>query len=272
MNIDVRKLDSLLNKQKETLSKTEKKIHEYVLSNYDQVIYDSLNSIATKLDVGEASLVRYFRKLGYSSFNHFKMEIYNAVDSLRIQSDSPYVESITQNMFDVIKNTKESLDFKAIDEATEILLKSKHVFIAGMGISHTTALDMFSKLLRVGIPASVISDSHFSYMYSSILDGDNCAILYSFSGETVEMKKIASICKDKNVKVIVISNYNNSTLYQMADVFLKTSGFDNDIRGGFFTSKISQLYISDILATNCALQNVDRTKKYSKLVSESVMK
>ena len=58
----------------------------------------------------------------------------------------------------------------------------------------------------------------------------------------------------------------------MADVFLKTSGFDNDISGGFFSSKISQLYVSDILVTNCALQNVEKTKEYTKLVSNSVMK
>ena len=272
MNVDKRKLDSLINKNREPLSKTEQKIHEYVLENYNQVVYDSINSISNKLKVGEASFVRYYKKLGFSSFNHFKMEVYNAAESLRIESDSPFIDNITKNMYDVIKNTKDGLDMEQVNLATKIILESEHVFIAGMGISHTSALDMFSKFLRIGVNASVISDSHFSYMYSSILDSKSCSIIYSFSGETEEMKKLAGICKEKDIKLIVISNFKNSTLCEMADVFLKTSGFDNDISGGFFSSKISQLYVSDILVTNCALQNVEKTKEYTKLVSNSVMK
>ena len=272
MNIDKKKLDSIINKQNIPLSKTDLKIHDYVLGNYNQMVYDSLGSISNKLHVGEASLVRYYRKLGYTSFNHFKMEVYNAVENLRIQTDSPFIENITHNMMDSIKRTKENLDTAAIEKATEILLNSKHVFIAGMGISHTSALDMFSKFIRIGIPATVISDSHFSFMYSSILDSGDCTILYSFSGETQEMIKIANICKERNIKVIVISNFDNSTLTEVADVLLKTSGFDNDINGGFFSSKISQLYISDILVTNCALRNVSKSKEYTKIVNKSVMK
>lgn len=270
--IDIKKLGSLINKDNVSLSKTEQKIHEYILENHSQVVYDSISNIAKKLMVGEASLVRYYKKLGYSTFNHFKMEVYNAIESLRVKRDLPFIDNITKNMIDVINKTKQCIDMLEIKKATDILISSRHVFIAGMGISHTSALDTFSKLLRVGIPASVISDSHFAYMYSSVLEDNNCAILYSFSGETQEMIKIANICKERNIKIIVISNYINSTLHELADVFLKTNGFDNDINGGFFCSKISQLYISDILVTNIALANVEKTKKYSKLVANSVMK
>ena len=141
-----------------------------------------------------------------------------------------------------------------------------------MGISHSTALDMFSKCLRIGLPAIVLSDSHFSYMYTAVMDEASCALLYSFSGETAEIITIAKQCKEKSIKVIVVSNYTNSTLAQYADVFLQTKGFENDINGGFFSSKLSQLFISDVLITNCALKDVEKTHIYNQLVTNSVIK
>ena len=272
MIIDKIKLESVLMKERITFSKTEQTIHNYIMENPEQVIYDTINSITTRLHVGEASLVRYFKKLGYSNFTAFKMDIYRAVQEISIRSELPFVDNITENMIDVIQKTKASIDMKLIEQATDIILGSKQVIIAGMGTSHTTALDMFSKIIRVGVNAIVINDSHFSYMYSAILNEESCAIIYSFSGETEEMIKVAKMCKERDIKTIVISNYSNSTLFGLADVFLKTNGFENDISGGYYCSKISQVYVCDILVTSCALRDIDKTKKYTQAVANALMK
>lgn len=272
MIIDKIKLESVLVKEHISFSKTEKTIHNYIMENPEQVIYDTLSSITSRLHVGEASIVRYFKKLGYSNFSAFKMDIYRALQEISIHSDLPFIENITKNMIDVIQKTKTAVDMKAIEEATDIILDSKQVLIAGMGTSHTTALDMFSKIIRTGVNAIVINDSHFSYMYTALLNSDSCAIVYSFSGETEEMIKFSKNCKDKNVKIIVVSNYYNSTLASLADVFLKTNGFENEISGGFFCSKISQVFVSDILVTSCALRDVEKTKIYLQGVTNTVLK
>lgn len=272
MRIDKIKLESVLVKERLSFSKTEQTIHDYIMENPEQVIYDTLNSITMRLHVGEASIVRYFKKLGYSNFTAFKMDIYKALQDISIRSELPFIENITENMIDVIQKTKASIDMKAVEEATNIILQSKQVLIAGMGTSHTTALDMFSKIIRAGVNAIVINDSHFSYMYTALLNKDSCAIVYSFSGETEEMIKFTKNCKDKNVKIIVISNYSNSTLSTLADVFLKTNGFENEISGGFFCSKISQVYVSDILVTSCVLRDIEKTKKYVQGVTNTVLK
>ncbi|MDE6656942.1 MAG: MurR/RpiR family transcriptional regulator [Anaeroplasmataceae bacterium] len=272
MVIDKIKFESILVKEHIAFSKTEKSIHNYIVNNPEQVIYDTLNSITSKLHVGEASIVRYFKKLGYSNFITFKMDIYKALQELSIKNGLPYIDNITDNMIDVIQKTKASIDMKAVEKATDLILSSKQVIIAGMGTSHTTALDMFSKIIRTGVNAIVVNDSHFGYMYTAVLNEESCAVIYSFSGETEEMVKFAMNCKEKNVKIIVISNYTNSTLYQLADVFLKTNGFENEISGGFFCSKISQMYVCDILVTSCALRDIAKTKKYVQEVTNTVLK
>lgn len=272
MIIDKIKFESVLVKERINFSKTEEKIHNYIIENPEQVIYDTLNSITAKLHVGEASIVRYFKKLGYTNFVSFKMDIYKAIQEMSIKSGLPFAQNITENMIDVIHKTKECIDMDAIEKATNIILESKQAIIAGMGTSHTTALDMYSKIIRTGVNATVIGDSHFNYMYTAIMDENCCAIIYSFSGETEEMIKFASICKEKNVKTIVISNYTNSTLFSLADIFLQTRGFENEISGGFFCSKISQVFVCDILTTSVALRNVEKTNKYIQEVTKHVLK
>ena len=86
------------------------------------------------------------------------------------------------------------------------------------------------------------------------------------------MINLVNNCKEREMKVIVISNYVNSSLYELADVFIRTCGFENDINSGFFGSKISQLYVSDLLVTNCALVDVEKTKEYNQLVTKLVIK
>lgn len=272
MALDLKKFSSVLNPNKIVFSKSENKVHQYVLNNALQVVYESLSSIALKVNVGEATVVRYFKKLGYNNFTNFRMAVYKNYENLHIVKDSPFIDNICENMLEVINTTKENIDMQMIEEATQYMLSSSLIYIAGMGISHSTALDMFSKCLRVGLPAVVLNDSHFGYMYTAIMNDNACALLYSFSGETPEIIRTAMQCKERNIKVIVISNYNNSTLQKYSDVFLKTKGFENDIKGGFFSSKLSQLFISDVLITNCALKNVDKTHKYNQLVTNSVIK
>lgn len=272
MKVNQKNLDDLINRNHVLLSKTERIIHQYVIEHPEQIVYESVRSLSDKLHIGEATVVRYFKKLGYSNFILFKMGVYNAFEDLRIQTDTPFIDNITKNMKDVLDKTKSLINREQLELATKYILEAKQVLIAGMGISHTTALDMFSKLLRVGVNSVVVNDSHFSYMYTAVLDKNTCIIIYSFSGETEEMIKLAENCKERGIKTIVVSNYTNSTLCHLSDVFLQTSGFDNETNGGFFSSKISQIYVSDCLVTNCALKNKTKTKKFNQLITNSVLK
>ena len=261
--IDKKKLNSILNSNNEDLSKTERKINAYVLENPEEVIYESISSISAKLEIGEASLVRYFKKLGYQSFSHFRLELYKALESSKEVKANSYIDDVTDNLIEIIKRTKENIDESQLDLAAELILKSKIVFVAGMGLSHTSALDMFSKLLSIGVNANCVDDLHFSYMYSATLNKDSVVIIYTFSGETKEMIKVAEDCQARGAKIIAISNFPNSTIHDYADIFIETKCFNNDIYHGFFGSKIAEAYVSDLLITNMALRDEEKTRKFN---------
>ena len=55
-----------------TLSKSEKKVAQYILSNSDEVVNLSINELALLSEVGESTIVRFTRKIGFGGFQDFQ--------------------------------------------------------------------------------------------------------------------------------------------------------------------------------------------------------
>ena len=53
------------------LTKTETIVAEYVLDHAKDVIYLSVTELAERADVGETTVLRFFRKLGFYGFQVF---------------------------------------------------------------------------------------------------------------------------------------------------------------------------------------------------------
>lgn len=253
------------------LSKSQIAVHEYVTSNAEQMIYSALAQLSAVLKVGEATIVRYCRKLGFNGYTDFKLELFRIVSQINDASNTSYIEQITDNMTKAIIETKQIIDEEKINKAAQLIDSSKRVYIVGQGLSQQTAMDVFSRFTRIGIDATIVTDSHFSYMYSALHDSDTVTLCYSFSGETFEVLKTAKIAKENNSKIISITNYETSELSELSDITLLTKGFEKTISGGSLTSKIAQYFISDVLITKCAMNNIEHTKKSIEITTKTVM-
>ena len=53
----------------DNLTKNEKKLSTYILENVNEVIYDSIQSIASKTNTSPAAIIRFSKKLGYNGFS-----------------------------------------------------------------------------------------------------------------------------------------------------------------------------------------------------------
>ena len=59
----------------EKMSKTQKKIANYILKNMAGVSYLSIQKLAQEIDTSEASILRFCTFLGYHGFPEFKAEL-----------------------------------------------------------------------------------------------------------------------------------------------------------------------------------------------------
>ena len=255
-----------------SLSKGEKKIADYVMAEKDQVIYQTLQEISRSVGVGEATIVRFCHKIGFEGFHDFKLTVAKELPTATIEKDMDYIEYIAVNLQGAITSTKQIMEQETVEKAVDLICSSGRVFLYGIGTSAHATLDMQSRLLRYGKTVSVVADSHFQAMTSSVLGEEDLVIAFSLSGYTEDIVDALSIAKSNGTKVITITNHRLSPAAELADVVILSAGKESPIDGGSLGGRVSQMYIVDILCTGYAMRDQETAFAMREKSANSVMK
>jgi DNA-binding MurR/RpiR family transcriptional regulator len=233
------------------LTKAEKKVADIVLNEVKQVIYDSLTDLAEKAGVGETSVLRFCRHIGYKGFQEFKLAL-----ALELDADSDeaadaeavgITESVKRKNIRIIEETTMMLREDDIRTAVDMMLKAVRIVFFGVGSSGFSAEIAKYRFIRMGLPVEAVTDSHFGPVKATLMNKDEVAVLLSVSGSTVDIVDIAKIAKDNGVKVVCITSHVKSPVTKYADVVLLCSSRAKPSEGSAFASTIPQLHILDIL-------------------------
>ncbi|WP_300379503.1 MurR/RpiR family transcriptional regulator [Clostridium sp.] len=238
-----------------SLSKSERKVADYILTERGNIIYETLLEISKKINVGEATILRFVKKVGFSGFQDLKLQIAKDDEPVNESYHENYIDSIASNMTNTIINTKKVLDVEQLNIGIDLIEKSNKLFFYGVGASGLAANEAQSRFVRMGKTGIAITDNHFQMMYSYLCGEGDVIIALSLSGYTKDIIDSLKIAKKQNAKIISITNYALSPVAQLADCLLLTAGKENLLDGGSLISKISQLYIIDLLCTGYALLN-----------------
>lgn len=246
-----------------TLTKTEKKIADYVLKESSTVVYESITNLANKIDVREATIVRFCKKIGADSFQKFKLLLgqdlasntayEENINKYNIKKDDSLNEIINKTFninVNSLQETKLALDVNELIKAVKLIINSRKVFFCGAGVSGVTAIDAAYRLMRIGIDTISIDNNYFQRMQASLMTESDVIIGISSSGFTKDVYEMLEIAKGGGAKVICITHNINSPITKISDITL-LHGASQDLRKeGALASKMSQLLILDILY-NC---------------------
>ena len=132
-------LDSIT-KQYHTLTKSGKKLADYVFSHTAETQYLSISSLAENCKVSEATITRFCRGLGLSGYNAFKLalaqsdrttDLGDSGNSTEPISSDDSIRTIAEKVHSAnilsLNETLELLDFQAIETAISILSRSRHL-------------------------------------------------------------------------------------------------------------------------------------------------
>jgi DNA-binding MurR/RpiR family transcriptional regulator len=165
-----------------------------------------------------------------------------------------------------LKSTYDLLDYKQIEKAANLVLSAKNIYAFGSGNSGLAAQEFRDKVLRYGLNIITFSDSHFQFIRTSIMNENDVLVLFSVSGQTKDMISLAKMAVRLCVKLIVVTNYLKSPLAKFATALLYVVGKSEPLYSGSLVSKVSQLYVVDVLSKeilqqmgNSAEENLRRT-------------
>ncbi|GCF94368.1 RpiR family transcriptional regulator [Enterococcus florum] len=233
----------------ENLTKSEKKVADYIVSTGDKLHQQTLSDIKKATMVGDATIVRFCQKMGYSGFSDLKIAIAKEELNNPESTESSFVKRVEKKLANAIKDTSSLADEKKMKEAASFINQAKNIYIYGVGSSGITALDMESRFLRGGLRVKAITDPHYQMMNASLFTQEDLVIGITLTGKTKDIYDALSVAKKNGAKIISICNYVLSPVAQISDVVLQTAIEEYLLNGGSLTGKISQIFAIDLLIT-----------------------
>lgn len=239
-----------------SLTKSEQKVAELVLSDTQEAVYSTVTDLAEKASVGETTVIRFCRKLGFRGFQEFKLAVAQNLSNTseqihgKIEKDDTLFEiatKITQQNTKVLKDSLELLSIDNLQKAVTAITSAKKIYFFGVGSSGSTARDAKIRYMRMGLDADYSSDSHIMAMQAALVGEEDVVIGISSSGSTKDVVDAIQIAKENGAFIICITNHARSPITQYADVILLAANKETPLQGGAFTSKIAQLQLLDIL-------------------------
>ena len=263
-----------------SLTKTEQKVADYILTHHEEAVYSSVTDLAEKTEVGDTTVLRFCRKLGYKGFQDFKLaiaqnlmnddeQVYGKID----ENDSIEVISkkIASQYNSTINDTQSLNQQKDIEKAIGKINLAQKIYFYGVGSSGFTASEGKYRFMRLGYNTEHVSDSHIMAMTASLLGPNDVVIAISSSGSTKDVIDALKIADDNGAFIICITNQARSPITKYADIKLLSANKESPFEGGIFLSKIAQLFLLDILSTKAALGLKERSTKAIKNTAESVL-
>lgn len=233
-----------------SLSKSEKKVAQYVLANSDEVVNLSINELSRLADVGESTIVRFTRKVGFSGFQDFKLELARRDTISKNLSNTRENQSKNEIYTHLLESLEETLNFMEKDQleaAANYLFKARKVFIFAVGTSGITAQYLNSRLSRLGIAVEYNLDGHLQSISATLTSSDDAIIAISTSGNTKEVIQNIELAQSNATPVVTITNFLGSRISKIGDVSLVVSSKEFVSDSGSFDSAINQLFLIDTL-------------------------
>lgn len=247
-----------------SLSKSERRVADYVVEHREEVTHSTLAALAAAIGVSEPTVIRFCASMGFSGFQNFRLEMARflalgvpATHSAIEQSDS--LETMVTKVFDhtiaSLDHTRRSFDAQAIATAVELIRAAKRLHFYGFGASSIIAEDAGQKSPLFGKPCSALADPHQQFIETATSDADDLFILISHTGRTAPLTAIAAEAHANGASVVAITGAASTPLARAADVAIVTETLEDTDLYTPTISRIAALVVIDILATVSAMQD-----------------
>jgi len=236
------------------MGKAEKHIADWILDNPGEIISLSIVELAEKCGCGEATIVRFAKRLGFAGYQELKFVLGNQSGKKQVSThitaeDDAYTiyEKVCNDIYLSLEKTKSSLNKKSLSLAADKICKANKIVIFGLGNSASVATDLSHKLLRAGLNAIAYSDNHMQVIAASHLEEGDVAIGISHSGSSKDIVEALKTAREQGAATIAITNRGKSPILKHSDIVLQTSADETQYSILALNSRIVQLAIVDTL-------------------------
>lgn len=259
------------------LKPTLQQVADTVLSRPAQVGGMNIKELAAACAVSEASISRFVREIGLSSFRAFQLRM--AEERVASEDDAPSDQSsiyesigrgdtastvltkVAHRNADIARACLSTLDPVALEKAAGMIRAAPALYFFAAGLSALAAENGLMRFARIGKPAIFHRDRNSQLLSAAAIRPGSVAVAISDSGRTHQTVLALAAARESGAGTVAITSFEESPLVRTADVALVTpTGYaaagDEPLYESM-VSKVGQLLTIDVLYSLVAVQDYD---------------
>ena len=269
-------LIEIIKSNNDKMTRSERAVGAYFLENPTQFAFETLDSIAEKINTSTTSVLRFCRKCGFDGYKALQEKIREEFsykmtlpDKFILSGsdgtqDSKY-PSCVKRAVRCIEESFDGLTDKRLSLAAEKIVSAKRVFCFGLKESYALAHYAYTRFLTVRNNVFILSAGERGEIESllSLEQGDVC-VFFLFHRYTKQSPEILKVLSERGIEVILITSPPYGEVEGFATVLLPCHV---DV-GGIKNSYAAPVCIADCLCNMAATKGDARVLEYMKASEE----
>jgi DNA-binding MurR/RpiR family transcriptional regulator len=253
-------------------TKSEKRIANFLNQNQDEAAFLSAGEIANRLELSEATIVRFARTLGFENYPTMRVALqdnfrHRLTHSARLRSrledfreSGDIFERLVASEIDYMTEALQTLDRKAFNAAVELLRTHQRIFVFGLGPSISLVDLLQIRLTRSARHVIPLNTSGKELLEPLLLMNDqDLLIAIGFFNVTTSLQMVLEYANQAKTPVILVTDTLGGIVGDKANVVLAAR------RGPVSAFHSLTVPMTIINALLLALSSVDQEKVMTNL-------
>ncbi len=216
------------------LTKSQQRIASYLLDSYDEACFLPLADLAERLDVSEATLVRFARAIGFGGFRELRRCLQGlfrdqVTPASRLQhklgelasSQGHVLTKVLDMEVQYLTEASQSVDLADFDRAVDILLSGQRIFVFGSGPSGILANLAEWRLRRLDILTITMTESGRHLLEKlQLLQAGDVVLVNGFHHVSTEIAAVLDHAQATGCRSILITDTLGPLLRGKPDIIL----------------------------------------------------
>lgn len=244
------------------LSKGQKIIAQYILSDYDKVAFMTAAKLGDTVGVSESTVVRFANALGFSGYPELQKSLQELIKTKlttvqRVEMSKEYsndfttLKKVLRADIDNIKGTLDDIDPEAFEKAINRIINAKKIYIVGLRSSATLG-EYLAFYLNFILDNVVLVNYGISDVFEQILKvtENDLVIGISFPRYSTRTYELLEYAKEQGANIISITDSKLAPISELSsDILIARSNM-----ASFVDSLVAPFSVANALIVSVGMR------------------
>ncbi|GAA3742899.1 DNA-binding MurR/RpiR family transcriptional regulator [Spinactinospora alkalitolerans] len=261
------------------LSRTERRVADYIVANAERVVFLSALQLAKLTRTSDATVIRTAKALGFTGWPELKHDVgatlmtsthpahrlATRITVARETDSTSLLEIVFDEAAERIRETQRSLSAESFDDAVELIGTARTVVTFGLGLSRGVAEYCAVRLRRLGISARTAPHMGFALADDLLLlDRGDVVVLFAPGRLLREVEIVIEHAEAVGASVILVTDTLPPEIGTGVRAVLRAPLSAGGLTGETLTASV----VTDALLLSLARRGEERATRTSKILTQ----